>query len=94
MLLVWIKSTNAFNLDMAKILLSGKGLTLSGKILNSTKFKAFADHKITLSQMTIRLFKTEEFADDNFEIDENGKKFFKRVEKHFTTEPRRTATKS
>ena len=94
MLLVWIKSTNAFNLDMAKILLSGKGLTVNGKILNSTKFKAFADHKITLSQMTIRLFKTEEFADDNFEIDENGKKVFKRVEKHFTTEPRRTVTKS
>ena len=89
-----MSSANAFNLDMAKILVSGKRLTLNGKILYSTKFKAFVDHKLTLSQMTIRRFKTEEFADDNFEIDENGKKFFKRVEKHFTTEPHRTATKS
>ena len=31
--------------------------------------------------MTIcRLFQTEEFADENFKLDENGRKFSKRVE--------------
>ena len=36
---------------------------------------------ITLSQMTnFRPFQTEEFADDNFTFDENGRKPFKWVE--------------
>ena len=36
---------------------------------------------LTLSQMTnFRLHQTEEFADDNFNFDENGRKFSRRVE--------------
>ena len=36
---------------------------------------------LTLSQTTnFRLFQTEEFADDNFRLDENGRKFSKWVE--------------
>ena len=38
---------------------------------------------ITLSKMTqVRLFRTQESADDNFEFAENGRKFSKWVEKH------------
>ena len=37
--------------------------------------------ELTLSQTTtFRLFQTEEFADDNFKSDENGRKFSKSVE--------------
>ena len=36
---------------------------------------------LTLSQMThFRLFQTERFADDNFTLDENGRKFSKLLE--------------
>ena len=36
---------------------------------------------LTLSQTTnFRLFQTEEFTDNNFKFDENGRKFSKRVE--------------
>ena len=36
---------------------------------------------LTLSQTTnLRLFQTEEFADDNFNFDENGRKFSKQIE--------------
>ena len=36
---------------------------------------------LTLSQMTILEFpKLKEFADDNFQLDDNGKKFSKQVE--------------
>ena len=37
---------------------------------------------LTLSQMTNfdKLSKLKEFADDNFKFDENGRKFFERVE--------------
>ena len=37
--------------------------------------------ELTLSQTTnFRLFQTEEFADDNFEFDENCRKYYRRVE--------------
>ena len=46
------------------------------KILDQSKLKA-----LTLYQTTeFRLFNTEEFADNNFKFDENGRKFSKRVE--------------
>ena len=36
---------------------------------------------LTLSQMiNFRLFRSKEFADDNFKFDENGRKFSRRVE--------------
>ena len=42
-----------------------------------TRLKLF----LSLSQATnFRLFQTDKFADDNFEFDENGRKFSKRVE--------------
>ena len=54
-------------------------LTLpNSTILNLTKLKAFADDKLTFSQMTN--YKLEDFADDNFKLDENGEKVSKRVE--------------
>ena len=37
---------------------------------------------LTVSQTTnFRLFQTDGFADDNFRSDENGRKFFEKVEK-------------
>ena len=60
----WVKlhflSASAFDLDKAKILLSGKELTFS----QMTHFKLFL----------------KEFAEDNFKLYENGRKFSKMVE--------------
>ena len=45
--------------------------------LNICKFKAI----LNLSQTTnFRPFQTEAFADDDFKLDENGRKVFERVE--------------
>ena len=60
-----LSSASAFNLDWSKILLFHKGLR---------KLELFPKRQIVdNSKMT-------EFADNNFKFDENGRKFFKRVE--------------
>ena len=56
-----LSSATSFNLDKAKMLKSGKGLTLS----QTTNFNSSI---------------LKEFADDNFEIDENGGKLSRMVE--------------
>ena len=53
-----MQSAICFNLDQSKILSSGNGLRLfnslpNKKILNQSKFKAFADNKITDSKTEI-----------------------------------------
>ena len=58
------------------------------KMVTCSKSCLFGDHrempsllKLTLSQtINFRLFRIEEFADDNFKFNENGGKFFKPVE--------------
>ena len=88
-----ILSTIVFNLDQSKILSSFKGLryvsseqvmylfnpVLDHKILASSKLKAFADNKLTLSQTkNFRHFQTERVC--NFKLDENGRTIFRWVE--------------
>ena len=63
-------TVNTFNLEHSKILSYGVGLIQSGSY-NVT-------YLLTLSQTTN--FKLEEFTDDNFILDENGRQFFKWVE--------------
>ena len=63
-------STTSFNLDKSKILSSGNGLTLY-----QTK-QALNPFQMTILDSS----KVKEFADDNFEFYENGRKFSKRVE--------------
>ena len=49
-------SSVCLNLDQSKICLSGNALTLSNdKVLDSTKFKAFADKKINVAKMRISI---------------------------------------
>ena len=68
-------SANAFSLDQSKILLFGKEFT--GQFLLKIKH-------LTVSQTTnLDSSKLKEFTGDNFEFDENGRKFTKRVEKYY-----------
>ena len=66
---------SAFSLDQSKILLFGKEFT--GQFLLKIKH-------LTVSQTTnLDSSKLKEFTGDNFEFDENGRKFTKRVEKYY-----------
>ena len=67
------------NLSKAKYFNTGQtAQTMQADILVGCYFLQMY---LTLSQTTnFRLFQTEEFADDNFEFDENGRKFTKQVE--------------
>ena len=55
---------------------------VSNGALESTKYFNFTRSEVLnkLPATNFRLFQTEEFADDNFIFDENGRKLSKRVE--------------
>ena len=49
-------------------------------IWTSLKFCCLVKNKPFPKRQILDSFKLNEFADDNFKFDENGRKFFKRVE--------------
>ena len=76
-----MSSAICFNLGRSKILSSGNGLKgFFIRVVEASVLKAnFVDARfLTHYQMTnFRLFQTEEFADDIFKFDEDGRKFSK-----------------
>ena len=50
-------------------------------LVKSDPVQSISTYLLTLSQMTNDSFKFKVFADNNFEFDENGRKFFKPLEK-------------